>query len=234
MVLHVDTDQLAWLRGQVSAAAGDLDEKLNEPPTYTVPASAFGNTLSADDCSTDWDSAVSRALGATSALQRALSADVTRLGGVVETFIRMDDEAADQILAAGSQMTFISSHVQSNSGRFPDAWNDYLRARQLDRLVDYASDVQGPVAIGGDDNVSLIDDEQHDFDRLGPDALERFEDEGYANVGDVSDQGGTLDGSGRSIDHIHARGVEAGEPALVDGGPSDHHGQAVTYALADW
>lgn len=235
MALLLDPEQVTWLKGQVSDAATDFDETINEPPTYTVrDASAFGNTASAGDCYAAWDLAVGKALGAAGALRGAMWRDVDRLAEVVETFLRLDDEQADRILAAGSRMTFISSHVHNNSSDFPGGWNDILRARQLDRLVDHAAGIEGPVAVGGDNNLSLIDSEQHDADRLGPDALERFGDEGYENVGDVSDQGGTLEESGRTIDHIHARGVEAGDPALVDGGPSDHHGQAVTYTLTDW
>jgi hypothetical protein len=232
----MDTERVAWLKDRVAEAASSFDETVNEPATYTpVDRSAFGNTPRAPECRDAWDQLVGKVLAATNNLHLALRTDVDRLGQVIDSFARLDDEEADRLNAAGSRMTVISSHAHNDSRNFPGPINDALRARQLDRLVDYAADVAGPVVVGSDDNVSLVEDEQSSnpfdpgYDRLGPEALERYQDEGFEEVGDV---GGTI--GGESIDHIHARGVEPGEATLVDGGPSDHDGQAVTHTVPPW
>lgn len=231
----MDPTAVTWLKNQVADAADAFDETVNEPPTYSPGTSAFGNTPIASACHEAWDLMIGKAITAALHLGQTLRSDVERLTDVVDSFQRLDDEEADRINAIGSRMTFVSSHVHSDSDRFSGPVNDYVRAQQLNRLIDYASDVAGPVAVGSDDNVSLIEEDQTgyvfdpSFDHLGPEALGRYEREGFENVGEV---GGT--NSGGSIDHIHTRGVEAGEATLVDGGPSDHDGQAITYHVPRW
>lgn len=235
-VTLMDTERVTWLKERVAEAASGFDERVNEPATYTpIDRSAFGNTASAAACRDAWDQLVGKVLGAATNLHLALRGDVDRLDEVVDSFTRLDDEEADRLNAAGSRLTVISSHAHNDSRRFPGPLNDAIRARQLDRLVDYSAGVAGPVVVGSDDNVSLIDDEQSSnpfdrgYDRLAPDVLDRYQDEGFEEVGDV---GGTV--GGESIDHIHARGVESGEATLVDGGPSDHDGQAVAHTVPRW
>lgn len=229
------------MRAQIEGAAGDFSEQvyadrglagLFGPPAYAVTdASAFGNTASGADCHAAWGELTDAAGLAASRLLHALHTDGHRLDQVIFSFQTTDHETADLVNSAGAPLTFISSHVHHNQDGLPDELNDQIRGDQLDEVVDHAAGIDGPVIVGSDDNTTSDPDEFYDFEADGPAALDRYGSEGFQDVGDVGPTVGD-----RTIDHIHARGVPASvvDPTRVDGGPSDHDGQSVSYYLTDW
>jgi endonuclease/exonuclease/phosphatase (EEP) superfamily protein YafD len=205
------------------------------PTAYEVrEGAAFGNTAGAAACHGWWQSVAETAGVAASRLASALYADADRLDQVIFLFMTTDHETADEIASAGTgQVTFLSAHIHSGNS----ATDDYLRATQLDRLVNHAAGLGGPVVVGVDANTSTIPAELRDTDVSGPRAVNRFGTEGFADVGDVAGgrAGEGTSHSGQSIDYVFNRGVATtGDPDLVDGASSDHDGQAVVYRDTGW
>lgn len=205
------------------------------PTAYEVrDGAAFGNTAGAAACHEWWQSVAGAAGLAASRLASALHADAERIDQVVLLFMTTDHQTADDIASAGTgRATFLSAHVHSGDS----ATDDYLRATQLDRLVNHAGGLGGPVVVGVDANVSTIPAEVRDTDVSGPGAVGRFGSEGFTDVGDVADgqAGEGTSHSGQSIDYVFDRGVATtGGPDLVDGASSDHDGQAVEYRDTGW
>lgn len=259
MTTLMEYDRVRWLRARtVEAAAGmstaadprDLPGPSLLAPAQ-VPASAFGNTSGGDFCHTAWQDVLDQVTAANRNLRRALEDDADRLDQVISCFQDRDHESADRICAAGNTVTVLSAHLHSNdSDLATPEWDDYLRATQHDRMVDYASGRTGAVVVGVDANVSIDregsgggegSEEYEDLaeyrdGELAPRAVDRFEDEGFENVGDFShgEPGEGTSSSERSIDYIWSRGLGAGSPQEVGGGPSDHDGQVVDHRIHGW
>lgn len=234
MVL-MDYAQVSWLMCQLNTAAAELPTLPTtgypSPPPYSIfDASAFGNTLGAAECHASWQTLSFTAKAAGSHLQQTLQADWERLEEVLTVFQQLDHEEADEISSSGGPLTVVSYHVHHNPDQLSGESNDDLRARQIGEVVDYAAGVDGPAITGGDNNTTLVPDEQRSYDDDAVDALSGYGEEGFTDVGEV----GPTFGGERTIDHIHARGVAADEPAFVDGGPSDHDGQTATYLITGW
>jgi hypothetical protein len=237
----MEYDRVRWLRRRTVVAAQGMSTGSTtgggsgpDPlPAAQVPASAFGNTLGGSGCATVWRDVVEQATAANANLARVLDTDANRLDEVIDVFQTTDHESADEICAAPPEITVMSAHLHSHDDASP-VWDDYLRATQHDRLVDYAVDQPGPVIVGVDANVSLDEDEYSG--ELAPDAVERFEDEGFDNVGDFShgEPGVGTSSSDKSIDYVWSRGLEPGDPQEVEGAPSDHDGMVVGLDVARW
>lgn len=229
----MDYEQVEGLAEQVAAAGSGLaggqatmstspDLALSVPLIddlvfSTMPA--FGNTDSAHDCLSAYSQARQRADDAVAALIAVLNTDAGRLVEAVSTFRSTDHENADQILSAASRgVNIYSAHVHSDGSNN----DDVVRAGQIDRL---RGNIEGPAVLGADLNAELDDG------NLSAAAVDAYEQGFDVEAGEV---GGTSH-SGRSIDYIMPTdGIQAGDPSLVDGGPSDHNGQRVDLTIPNW
>jgi hypothetical protein len=246
MALQMDYDRVEWLRTRTSDAAGGMDDASLELAAADVPADAFGNTTGGAGCGSVWQEVVTNAATARLHMGDAVSADVDRLAEVIACFQSTDHQSADEICAAADSLTVISAKLHSH---FPDApgnfvgsdrWNDFLRAGQHDRLVDYAAGREGPVVVGVDANVSIDRDyesgtlTEYDAGPLAPAAVERFGREGFVNgAADYSAVGvGTF--SPGATDYIWARDLDIETPHRLDGASPGHAAQVVDYPISRW
>jgi hypothetical protein len=230
-------DRVQWLRTRTL----DAHLAMATEPAPVLDASAFGNTSGGAVCATVWADVVDQAGTAHPYLREAVQTDAVRLDEVIACFQRTDHESADDLCAAGSTITVMSAHLHSHdSDQATPEWDDYLRATQHDRMVDYAVGRPGAVIVGVDANVSVDRDDDGGLAEypqdLAPRAVDRFDQEGFDNVGDFSEgqPGEGTSSSDRSIDYVWVRGLNAGAPTEVEGDPSDHDGQYVEYALPRW
>lgn len=251
---HVSADvpQMRWLAGRIDEAAGALYDgqtrgyASGEVPDHVfegwpVPEAAFGNTAGGPACHAEWIS-VKEAIGAASVhLWQVLRSDVLRVDQAVQTFESTDAEEADRIVASG-RMTFISAHTHSGG----DLEDDVIRGQQNYRLAELADGVGTPAIVGADLNENLganfesLDGEAADGlpeGRQGQDnysarSIASFDEHNYLDVGPAGPTSG--EGEGQRIDHMRARGVAVDGARVVDGGPSDHHGQAAEVTVPWW
>jgi len=246
--VNADLDQMRSL----SARVGDVAAALYDgDPDGTVPAwvfggsaiaeSTFGNTTGASACYAAWVDAKHEVSAASENVWRVLLSDVARLDQAITCFAEMDDAAADEIIASGT-LTFVSAHTHSGN----TLADDFIRGDQNYRLVDYAAGLGTPAMVGADlnenlganfgslsgDDISGLTDEERGSDNYSATAIASFDDHGYADVG--PDEPTSNDGEGQRIDHMRARGLVVGDAEVIDGGPSDHHGQSAEVTLPWW
>jgi hypothetical protein len=238
---RLDFDRVSWLASEVGVGADVLRDSRDAGAAGVVlPAAAFGNTGGAGDCHYACNGASNAAATASGNLMTALRQDVTRFGDVMAVFQRTDAESADRICAAQRRsLDVYTAHVHSHDevplvGEFTHEWDDYLRGRQIDHLVDAVGANPTPAVVAMDANLSLTPGEENSFDRYGPEALRRFTGElGFESAAEVGPT--SSNGDGRAIDHVFASpDVTTGSPVHVPGEPSDHDGQRVDIDVPRW
>lgn len=234
---------MRWLSGQVDGAATTLADGAATRYSADVFAdTAFGNTAGASACYDAWLAAKTDGAMAADNLLVTLRSDVARLDQVIATFAEMDDEAADIVCSAGNTLTFVSAHT--HSGASLD--DDFIRGEQNHRLVDLAAGFGTPGLVGADLNENLgadygslddhlvpgLTDAERGMDNYSAESIAAFDDHGYPDAGPAGPT--SNDGEGQRIDHLRTRGLLYEDARVVDGGPSDHHGQTVEITLPRW
>lgn len=243
MTTLMEYDRVRWLRARTVAAAAGMstaaDSRDLPGPSLLapaqVPASAFGNTGGGRFCHTTWQDVLDQVTAANGNLRRALEDDADRLNQVISCFQDRDHESADQLQAAAGAGTLsvFSAHLHSGGGEE----NDMVRAGQTRRLEETFSD--NPGVLGADLNAEVTDGNR------SADAILDFKDAGYEI--DSGEVGGTTS-DGRSIDYVitapgvtpggvtpgNPAGIPHGNPARVEGDPSDHDGQRVDLTVPRW
>jgi hypothetical protein len=242
--VHANLAELGRLSAEVAGAGGMMAEgQTTAASVDPVEGATFGNTPSAIACYSAFCDAKEAAKTAYDNLVAALAADTARLGQVITLFQQTDEATADHMVAAGPQtLTVMSGHVHSGN----TLADDYIRGEQLRTMAGHAAGVTGPAVIGFDgnennganfgslrgDTLGGLPTSAHDEDNYSARSLAGFGDIGYT---DLAPHGPTSnDGEGQQIDHIRASGPAGGNARVVDGGPSDHHGQTVDVTLAEW
>lgn len=218
-MVHIDVDRVGWLIDQVGVAANAIHGTRGaSDPTGTVSAGAFGNTMSGSFCHSAWQDTATEAATACGYLRDTLGSDYSRLGAVLHTFQQMDDEAADEICAAGlrsNALDVFNTHLDSKSGE--------RREDQAREAVNVIEPSLTPTIFAGDFNTET------------PPEVDRLTGQGWVDASlDADGQPIPTSSHDNAIDKIYASpGVAVEGPAEeISGGPSDHDGIVVELSVA--
>lgn len=147
--------------------------------------------------------------------------------------ISLDGEAfSEQLPGDGDEGRSVTGYELTVDGQAVTVLNTHLssagedaRRPQIERVLELAADVEGPVILAGDFNADPQEMEQIRTEDPDDGLTDTF-----GAIGEGPDRTGGL-GYGSRIDYVWASGIEAGYVRVVDAGSSDHAGVVVDFRL---